>query len=272
MDKFGYIKGRRGPRGPPGQDAVNIFTWFSVSALRMFRENSACTFYFNTADDGILKKDEKPIGLKDRYGEMKRKSEVRNAICIQNFQQPQRLKTGYYGIPLKDSLYRIPKVQTIAELAPSIMTIALSFRLTGSLTQKDHYIVTNEDSTRGVSISKTSLNILGSEARLELEYDYHDWNTIFIQYSLITKSGQDRCIFQLNGRRGFFNLGAAIRIPKKELFIGGHPEKRDFANVVLGSFDVYTHIFDQKDPPHYIVPDGLISEFDEDMEDRVRPL
>ena len=114
MDKFGYIRGRRGPRGPPGQDAVNIFTWFPLSALRMFRENSACTFYFNTVDDGILKKDEKPIGLKDRYGEVKRKSEVRNAICIQNFQQPQKLKTGYYGIPLKDSLYRIPKVQAIA--------------------------------------------------------------------------------------------------------------------------------------------------------------
>ena len=66
MDKFGYIKGRRGPRGPPGQDAVNIFTWFALSALRMFRENSACTFYFNTVDDGILKKDEKPIGLMEK--------------------------------------------------------------------------------------------------------------------------------------------------------------------------------------------------------------
>ena len=152
------------------------------------------------------------------------------------------------------------------------MTIAFSFKVAAPLTEKDVYIVTNEDSTRGVSISKTSLNILGSEAKLELEFDYRDWNTIFIQYSLVTKSGQDKCIFQLNGRRGFFKLGAAIRIPKKELFIGGHPGKRDFANVVLGSFDVYTHIFDQKDPPHYIVPDGLLSEFDEDMEDRVRPL
>ena len=135
MDKFGYIRGRRGPRGPPGQDAVNIFTWFSASALRMFRENSACTFYFNTADDGILKKDEKPIGLKDRYGEIKRKSEVHNVIHIQNFKEPVKLKSD---ILLKDLLYRNTEISTVLELAPSIMNIAFSFRLSGSLTQKDH--------------------------------------------------------------------------------------------------------------------------------------
>ena len=118
----------------------------------MFLENLACVFYFNTTDDGILKKDQKPIGLKDHYGEIKRKSEVRNANCIQNFIKPVKLKSGYYGILLKDSLYRIWEVSRVAELVPIIMTIAFSFRLTGSLTQRDHYIVANENSTRGVSI------------------------------------------------------------------------------------------------------------------------
>ena len=51
MDKFGYIRGQRGPPGPRGRDAFNIFTWFPFSGLRMFRENEACTFYFNTVDD-----------------------------------------------------------------------------------------------------------------------------------------------------------------------------------------------------------------------------
>ena len=156
----------------------------------MFRENSACVFYFNTADDGILKKGGKVVGLKDRFGEIKRKSEIRNAVCIQNFKEPIKLKTGYYGIPLKDSLYKItPEVPTVAKATPTIMTITFSFRLTAPLMQKDHYIVTNEDSSRGVSISKTSLNILGSDGKLELLYNYRDWNTVFIQYSLVTKSG-----------------------------------------------------------------------------------
>ena len=72
MDKFGYIRGQRGPPGPPGRDAIDTFTWTSYSVLGMFRENEECTFYFNTADDGILyDKDEKPVGLKDHYEGLK---------------------------------------------------------------------------------------------------------------------------------------------------------------------------------------------------------
>ena len=81
MDKFGYIKGRREPPGPPGKDAVNLFQWFPSSVLKMFRENSACVFYFNTADDGILKKAGKAVGLKDRFGESG-KWKAHDAICI----------------------------------------------------------------------------------------------------------------------------------------------------------------------------------------------
>ena len=87
--------GHRGPPGPAVRDAV---TWFPFLALQIFRENSTSTFYFNTADDRILKKDQTPMGLKDHYGELKRKSQVRNAICIQNFQQPVKLPFGYYSI------------------------------------------------------------------------------------------------------------------------------------------------------------------------------
>ena len=36
---------------------------------------------------------------------------------------------------------------------------------------------------------KESLNILGSEGRLDLEYEYQDWNTRILQYSFITESG-----------------------------------------------------------------------------------
>ena len=78
MDKFGYIKGRRGPPGPAGKDALELNTWFPLSMVRMFREEEECTFYFDTETDGILYKDGQPIGLKDCGGRM-------NAICLQNF-------------------------------------------------------------------------------------------------------------------------------------------------------------------------------------------
>ena len=67
----------------------------------MFRENEACTFYFNTVDDGVLyDKDKKPIGLKDR-GQIKWKSHIRNALCLQNFLKPVSLKPAIMVFLLK---------------------------------------------------------------------------------------------------------------------------------------------------------------------------
>ena len=80
-----YGSSKRGPPGPPGEsgplgkkgkDAFELYKWCPSSMLRMFRENEACNFYFNTAHDGILKGG----GLKDRNGK-------RNVICLQNFEK-----------------------------------------------------------------------------------------------------------------------------------------------------------------------------------------
>ena len=58
-----------------------------------------------------------------------------NALCLQNFQKPIKLPTGYYGIPLKNSLYKVSHVPTIAETSPSIMVIAFFFHGSATLTQ-----------------------------------------------------------------------------------------------------------------------------------------
>ena len=105
-DKKRGPPGPPGEPGPPGKDAVNLLNWYPISVLRMFRENEECTFYFNTAEDGILyDNDHKPIGLKDRFGEFR--DVPTNAICLQNFLKPVKLKGGYYGIPLKNWLYKL---------------------------------------------------------------------------------------------------------------------------------------------------------------------
>ena len=207
VDKFGGIGRKyRGPPGPPGKDALELETWAPHSVLRMFRENEVCTFYCNTAEDGILyDSKEKPIGLKDRYTEFKPHHKSKNAICLQNFQQPIKLDTGHYGIPLKNTLYKISHFTTLATAKPSIVVIAFSFRTDDILTDKDAYIFTNKNTSRGITISRNAVNILGAEARLELHYDHDDWNTMIIQYSMITDSEQDECFFMLNGHRGFFS-------------------------------------------------------------------
>ena len=169
VDKFGGLrrKYRRPPR-PPGKDAVNLLNCYPFSVLRMFRENEECTFYFNTAEDGILyDKDQKPIGLKDRFGEFR--DEVTNAICLQNFLKPVKLKGRYYGIPLKNSLYKLSGM--IAGIIPrSIMMVAFTFKVSAPLSNEDDYIFTDPYGCRGVTISKKSLNILGSKHRLDLDY------------------------------------------------------------------------------------------------------
>ena len=166
MDKCGYIRGQRGPPGPPGRDALNIFTWLPMSALHMFRENEICTYYCNTAEDGILYKDKKAVGSKNQFEKFKPKSDGdKNAICLQNFRQPVKLDSGYYGISLKNSLYKISDVPA-AFAVPSITVVALSFHISATLTDEDHYIFINKRISRGVAISRNGLNILGSQDRL----------------------------------------------------------------------------------------------------------
>ena len=268
MDKFGYIRGRRGLPGPAGRDAVNIFTWYPMSVLRMFREDAVCTYYCNTADDGILYKNKQAVGLKDQFGKFKWKANGdKNAICLQNFRQPVKLDSGYYGISLKNSLYKISEVP-FAFAEPSITVVAFSFRVSATLTDEDHYIFTNKEISRGVAISRNALNILGSTDRLELKYDINDWNTLIIQYSLITESGKDKNIFILNNEKGFFNL-RYDKTQDRDMFIGGHPEKRNYGNVVLANFDIYNRIFDPTNiPSNYILPDELFRVLNTDMKER----
>ena len=111
------------------------------------------------------------------------------------------------------------------------------------------------------------MNILGSEDRLELKYDTGDWKTFILQYSHVTEHGEDQCFFELNERRGFFKLHYD-GIIDREFYLGGHPEKCNFAHVVLGNFEVYEKIFDAPNPSHYVLPDGVIKELNTDIECR----
>lgn len=249
MDKFGaYRRGARGPAGPAGRDALELHNWFPKGILRLFRESEACTFYFNTPKDGIFYEEGKPKGLKDRGGR-------RNAICIQNFINPMKIGklSPRYGIRLNESLYKIAPIIT-AITPKSILFIALTFKVT-TPTEENGFIFSNTSGTRAVTINKKALNISGSKTPQDLTYNYRGWNTLMIQYSRVTEDGDDQCFFVLNEQRGFFRP-RKYDIPDEEIFIGGHPKKRDYANIVIGNFEVYNKEYTET-PTKYLVPEEI---------------
>ena len=261
MDKFGYIRAKRGPRGFPGKDALDINNWFPVSVVRMFRESEYCTFYFNTETDGILYEGAKAIGLKDQGGRQ-------NALCLQNFQKP--IKIGkHYGLPLNGAVYKIPSIPTA--VAPHcILIVALSFKVMSELSDENHYIFSNNTGTRAVSITKKSLNIWGTQELSELEYDYRDWNTLLLQYSCMENTENDKCFFSLNGKRGFVRPRPYKFGPDNDIFLGASSKMTNYGNVVIGSFEVYNKIF-EKTPPTYLIPDEIYKLIEEDIGTRADP-
>ena len=252
MDKFGYIRGRRGPPGPPGKNAIHLPRWCPKSVLDMFRNDEECTYFFNTDKDGILFDGSKPIGLKDRYGK-------NNAICEKNF--GSMIKVGkVYGIQLKNSLFKIPEIGD-ATKPPSTCVIALEFKVSGD---GDGYIVCNDTLSRGVRISKESMDILGTDP-LKLKYDPTEWNTLVIQYSNITNGHFDECFFDFNDRRGSFI--PHINLKKGNAFyIGGHPEKENFASVTITNLEIYYGVSPLPDP--YILPQEILVGMKNDLNDK----
>ena len=101
MDKFGYIRGKRGPPGPKGKDAIPLYSWCPDAMLQMFRQSENCTYYFNDANSGILNNGKGKHALRDQFGN-------NHALCLKNFQKPTQVG-DFYGLPLKDTLYQIKK-------------------------------------------------------------------------------------------------------------------------------------------------------------------
>ena len=246
MDKFGQGRVKRGPPGPPGKDALNLFVWCPESLLTMFRESESCTYFFNTAGDGILPK---PLGLKDRYGK-------KHAICIKNFEKPQKYE-NIFMLPLKGALYRIDNI-LLALTPPSIAIFALTFKIGKALTGT-HYIFSNQSKTRGITISET-LNICGADPLL-LEYYKDDWNRLIVQYS-----NNGPCFFMLNGRKGFF-IKQSEEIEENILFIGGHPDEKRPANVYITNFEIYGRGYQEKTPG--LLPDEILTLIERNYVDRI---
>ena len=261
MNKFGYIRGRRGPPGPPGKNALDFQSWLPEGVVKMFREGEDCTYYFDTATDGIIEEVGGKHALKDRYGK-------NHAVCIQNYQKPVKLgKSGIYGLPLKiDTKFKVPGILNQGLVPPSILVVAFSFKLLSRLDEKPYYIFTNKSGSRGVSINNKRLDIWGTTGSPQLEYEKKGYNTMLLQYSRITDAGKDRCFFVLNGQVGSFDP-KVIEEVESDFYIGGGP-KQQTAPVMLTSFEVYSKGYFDEAVDNYLLPKEIYTSLTAYLENR----
>ena len=254
MDKFGQGRTSRGPPGPRGKDAFDLHLWCPSGLLNLFRESESCTYFFNTLSDGILTKQGKPVGLKDRYGE-------NHAICLKNFEKPTQLYE-IFVLPLEGALYKIQNIQQ-ALAPPTIAVFALSFKVSKPLTGV-HYIFANQAKSRGVYITEKSLNICGTDP-LQLEYNYKNWNRLIIQYTCF--EGHNRCSFLLNGNKGFFTKNDHTE-RDRVIYVGGHPSEENSSDVYIANFEIYSKAFDL-DANLTFLPNEITRLIDETFRDRI---
>ena len=251
MNKFGDNR-NAGPAGPPGQNAFDVTTWTPKALLRMFREDMKASFYFKTESDCILyNKKGEPIGLQN-HG-----NSDYNAMCLSHFHKPRYVRDGVYGLPLNHTIYKITDIGT-ALADPTIMYVAFTFKITEELEEgKDYVIFTNLNNSRGVVISKKTINILGAQVRQELTYNHEEWNTIIVQWSNVS-GGDDTCFFYLNENRGFIRP-RKYKEDLRDLYIGGHPTIGNCAPIYLTRFEVYLREWsaEKEEITNYLVPEDI---------------
>ena len=265
-DKFGLTRGRRGPRGFPGEDALQFHLWFPESLFKLFQASATCLFYFNSGTDGILfdESGKKPIGLKNRseFGE-------NNAICSRGVVKPTTSSGKTFSLNLStDNCFEIPKL-TSALKPSSVFVVAFSFKLKKPIKDElSYYIFSNANSTRAVTLRKNWLDIAGCfRGSPQLVYKKTAWNYMLIQYSRVSEEGAaDRCFFILNGRKGFFEP-VVYENDSQGLYIG-HKIKK-CANIELNYFMVHSRRFEKSVSNEYTLPEVISTLLLKDMKSRL---
>ena len=225
-------QGKQGPpgeQGKPGKDGFSLSGWTPKALLKMFRENTDASFYFQKGIDSILYEKGEPIGI------LNHGNSDFNAICLSHFHKPVQVHDTY-ALPLNHTIYKITDIGS-ALVEPTILFVAFTFKLMEKLEEeKDYTIFTNGNGSRGVAISSKTINILGA-VHQELPYDSGEWNTMIIQWSNVS-GGEDECFFYLNEHRWSIRP-RKYQEDSRDIYIGGHPTSGQCAPIYLSRFDIY---------------------------------
>ena len=255
---FGFRRIWRGATGAKGKDGLSI-RWFPESIARMFRENSICTYFFDTLTDGLVY-DEKGavVGLKNRSGSPMAK-------IMRNFQGLQRLKTGKYGVVLENTLFEIKNVE-LGVTSPTISAVCFTFKIETTSTES-RFLFSNNDCSRALSLRKDRIQVWAEdqEPDLETEFETREWNTVFIQFSYFNKNQRDSFI-QVNDDEPVNFVTNGSEITEDSLWIGGKPTGEAFAHGVIGSFQLYVKIMEEEP---FLVPEKIYEPVMTSAEERV---
>ena len=137
-----------GIAGPPGKNAFDLISWIHHAARRMFRESERINIYFDTATDGVVYKDDKPVGLKNRTGGPSINSIGSFPLIIQ-------IGSGPYMMELQNSLFKNNSETGV--IAPSFVLFALSFKGM-TVNTIPRFIFANQNFTRAISIQDVLKN------------------------------------------------------------------------------------------------------------------
>ena len=221
-----------GPMGRKGLDSFNFIDWIPQVALRMFRESEVINIYFNTKTDGIIFKDETPVGLKNH-------GSGPNPASIHTFPKISQIKHDRYCMELKNSLFKIP---VFTGSSPSTTIFAITFKALGH-SEIERFLFSNDTLTRAISVkgstwtSDTYLTIYSAGHKKEILFDYTEWHALLLQYKC--EEGTVSCKYYFDEDHGSLPNGEEDKITSTNLFLGGHPLK-DYANHAVGSYEMYS--------------------------------
>lgn len=226
-----------GQRGPKGKDAFDLIQWTPHGLKKLFRESEEVNIYFNTATDGVIYKEKKPIALKNRGLGVDAK------FLGKKFPNIRQIKRHNYMIELQDSIFEVNSAPMGCENFSTAIFL-FTFKALGRIPGKPRILFSNKSGTRAVSVEEKeikgryfgSLKIYSSGVEKEIPFEQGQWTGIFIQYTC--KNGVVYCQYRTADTEGCLELGKED--PKDDfiLYIGGHPEKT-MANHAMGSFELY---------------------------------
>lgn len=220
--------------------------------------------YFNNKDDSVIKKDGKPIAIKN-FGKGSR------AECLANFPKIVQIQHSNFMMEMKDSLFVVTPIQTATE-DPTTAIFAMTFKALHEPDLANRFLFSNESLTRGISVQDKTwekgvgvLTIYSSGGvQKQINFDRNEWAAIFIQYICIGKVVKCRYIF--DRKVGELDEGYCKEIEDNRLFLGGHPTKKKAYHAV-GSFEMYYKIL--KNGESGLLPEEMGKHLLQNIMDRV---
>ena len=205
---------------------LDMFRWFPKVCVSLFRREEVASYYFNDATSGFLYEGKQITGLRNQSRQTHHARGDVKANLVS-------LISGYFALQVSNCTLSIPDL-SIATFQGYATAIVMSFKVPKTPKTKQVLFCT-KSLERAVVLVKSSLQILGAEKSISLDYFTQEYNYLFI---LFDQNGTG--LIQLNSQLQQFNTkryqGALINT----MYLFGRP---GFPNTCfhgeIGTVDIY---------------------------------